>query len=70
MIKLYSQHGCGMCLTIKRVLDNKKINYELIEISLDERQKYAEQGIEKTPTLQVDDKFYVGKDIIDWINKQ
>ena len=70
MIKLYSQHGCGMCLTIKRVLDNKKISYELVEISLDERQKYAEKGIEKTPTLQVDDKFYTGRDIIDWINKQ
>ena len=70
MIKLYSQHGCGMCLTIKRVLDNKHIEYEHIEIPLDERQKYAEQGIEKTPTLQVDEKLYTGRDIIDWINKQ
>ena len=70
MIKLYSQKGCGMCLTVKRVLDSKKIDHEMIEISIEDREKYAELGIKKTPTLQVEDKFLIGKDIIDWINKQ
>ena len=69
MIKLYSQHGCGMCLTIKRTLESKKIPFELIEISVEDRQKFADLGIIKTPTLQVDDNvFLIGKEIINWIN--
>lgn len=71
MIKLYSQSGCVLCSTVKKLLSKKNINYELIEITYEEVEKYRELGITHTPILQLEDGTTLsGKAIIDWVSKQ
>ena len=68
---LYSQKGCAMCSTVKKLLDKKQIDYELVEITIDDVDKYREMGITHTPSLRIRENCLAeGKAIIDWINQQ
>lgn len=60
-----------MCSTVKKLLDKKQIDYELVEITFDQVEKYKEMGVNHTPTLSIKDgTLIVGKAIVDWINQQ
>ena len=68
MIKLYTQSGCGMCRAVHMKLDQKKIPYEEVIITVDNVDFYKERGILATPTLEVDGILYSKKECLDWIN--
>ena len=65
-IKLYSQPGCGMCNTIKRMLQLKHIEYEDCE----DTEVMKKLGITHPPVLEVDDTLLQGTEIRDWLNQQ
>lgn len=58
MIKLYTKTICPKCILVKRELDNKNIQYELINIEENEeaRNKILNSGFMATPILEVDDR--------------
>jgi len=64
-VKLYSTPACVYCVTLKRFLEEKKIEFQEIDISEDK--KAAEEMIEKTgqmgvPVIEIDDQIVVGFD--------
>jgi len=66
MVKLYSQPSCGQCKMVHMLLDQKGIEYSECQ-DVDEMRSL---GITHTPTLEVDEKLLVGKDIINWIRSK
>ena len=64
MIVLYSQPTCGQCKMVHRLLDQKKIPYTECQ----DVDKMISLGINHTPTLEVEGKFIVGREIFNFIN--
>lgn len=65
---LFTQNGCGMCRAIHMLMDKKKIDYNEVIITLDTVDKFKEEGIMTTPTLEVDGQRLTGKELRDWVN--
>lgn len=66
MIVLYTTKTCPKCGIVKSKLDNKKIEYNLI----DDDQILEEKGYNLLPVLEVDGNVMKSMlDINDWINK-
>ncbi len=63
MITLYSQPTCGQCKMVHRLMDQKGIEYS----DCQDVDKMLSLGIRHTPTLDVDGKRLVGKELIDFI---
>ena len=64
---LYSLPTCGQCTVLKRKLNNKKINFTII----DDIEKMEELGIRGIPVLQLDDGTRLTQiDAIKWVNAQ
>ena len=61
---LYTQPGCSQCRMIHTLLDNKKIPYDECQ-DLD---KLKSAGGDHTPTLEINGKLLVGKDLFNFIN--
>ncbi len=64
-VKLYSTPTCVYCVTLKKFLEEKGIEFEEIDIS--ENKEAAEEMIEKTgqmgvPVVEIDDQVIVGFD--------
>lgn len=76
MITLYKTSHCAYCLTVKKLLDKYKVEYE--EILLDDKPELHQSLIEKTKQIQVpiisDGITYISgyypKQIIELIKKQ
>jgi len=66
-LKLYTSH-CPKCIVIKNILDDKKIEYEVI----DEENVYLplaqENGILSMPFAEVDGKLIGDNKLQQWIN--
>ena len=62
---LYTQNGCPQCKMVHMMMDKYNIKYEECQ-DLD---KMRELGIVHTPTLSVDNKLLVGKELMNWINE-
>lgn len=65
MIKVYSTPTCVYCETLKEYLNDKKISFESIDVSKD--QKGLERMIEKSgqmgvPVIEIDNDIIVGFD--------
>ena len=65
-VVLYHQHGCGMCKAVEMLLQKKNIDYE----SVTDVDEMLARGVTGTPTLDVDDKRFVKRECLDWINQQ
>ena len=64
-VKLYSTPACVYCVTLKRFLEEKKVEFDEIDIS--ENKEAAEEMIEKTgqmgvPVIEIEDQVIVGFD--------
>jgi len=64
-VRLFSTPICPYCLTLKRFLEEKKIEVETIDVSSDE--KARDEMVEKTqqttvPVLEVNGEYIVGFD--------
>ena len=70
VVKLYHQHGCGMCQAIEMMLKKKGIEYESILITTENVDQYKVEGIMGTPTLDVDGVKYFKKECLDWVRGQ
>ena len=62
---LYST-GCPRCKVIARKLDDKRINYSIV----DKVDVMLELGITNVPVLEVDDRKMEFKEAINWVNSQ
>lgn len=63
-IILYSSpNACGMCEMIKRELNNRNINFKIIN-NLDD---LTAHNITAVPTLEVDGQRFVRKQILDYL---
>lgn len=63
MVTLYST-GCPRCNVLKQKLDNKNIDYDVInDIDI-----MTEKGFETVPVLEVDGQMMQFKEATDWIN--
>lgn len=63
MVTLYST-GCPRCNVLKQKLDNKNIEYDVInDIDI-----MTEKGFETVPVLDVDGQIMQFKEATDWIN--
>lgn len=63
MITLYTQKSCPQCEAVKKLLNEKKIEY----VECTDVQKMISLGISYTPVLEVNDNLLRGKDIYDYI---
>ena len=64
-VRLFTTPICPYCLTLKRFLEEKQIEVELIDVSSDD--KAREEMIEKTeqttvPVLEIEGEYIVGFD--------
>lgn len=67
MIVLYTTKTCPKCGIVKAKLENKKIEYTLIN----DESILEEKGYDLLPVLEVDEVVMKSMlDINDWINKQ
>ena len=62
-VKLYSTPACVYCITLKKFLEEKKVEFEEIDIS--ENKEAAQEMIEKTgqmgvPVIEIDGQAIVG----------
>ncbi len=65
-IKVYSTPTCPHCTTLKIFLDEKKLEYDDINVAIDN--KARERMIKKTrqmtiPVVEIDGKFVIGFDV-------
>lgn len=63
MIKIYSVNWCGPCNKLKKYLDNKGLNYEVITVA--DNKEYRDEvlkisGQRSVPVMTIDDKVIVG----------
>ena len=65
MVKLYSI-GCPMCNVLKKKLDSKHIEYELIAST----EEMEALGLTRVPALMIDDRLLLQADAIKWVNEQ
>ena len=65
MVKFYTI-GCPACNVLKKKLDSKKIDYELI----DNKEVLISKNFNQLPMLEVDDIILNYKEAIDWINNK
>ncbi|MFA5080017.1 MAG: glutaredoxin domain-containing protein [Candidatus Paceibacterota bacterium] len=64
-VRLFSTPTCPYCMTLKRFLQEKKIEFEVIDVTQD--LKAQDEMLEKTkqstvPVLDIDGEFIVGFD--------
>lgn len=64
-VRLFTTPICPYCLTLKRFLEEKQIEVELIDVSSDD--KAREEMVEKTeqttvPVLEIEGEYIVGFD--------
>lgn len=63
LITLYST-GCPRCNVLKQKLDNKKIEYTVVnDVDI-----MTEKGISTVPVLEVDGQLLQFKEAVDWVN--
>ena len=55
-IKIYGMHGCGKCEMVKKVLNNKGIDYEYIDDMKTTLDKAIQHKIRVAPVCVVDTK--------------
>lgn len=74
-IKLYQFEECPYCKEVRKVLEKKKVEYEVVNVSFDRDDKVRQQlaqraGVNTVPVLDVDGSFLgeSGK-IIDFLEK-
>ena len=65
MIKLYTIH-CPQCNVLKKKLDAKGIQYELV----DDTVLLGQLGIEMVPILEVDGERMMMRPAVDWVAAQ
>ena len=63
MVTLYST-GCPRCNVLVQKLDNKGIEYDVVN----DVNVMTEKGIETVPVLEVDGQMMQFKEAIDWVN--
>ncbi len=64
-VKVYSKQYCPFCIRVLNYLEEKNIDYELVEVSHDEETYRAikkETGHNTVPIIFVDGKFVGGSD--------
>lgn len=67
MIKLYST-GCPKCGVLKKKLDDKHIDYQLIsDINIVTEELLTKRGIKTVPVLEANGEFMQFKEAIKWI---
>lgn len=59
---LYTTNGCSKCDFLKRILTNKKIDFELIE----GEESILKKGFRSAPILEVDGKVMLFGDAVKW----
>ena len=74
-IKLYQFDACPFCQKVRKVLDEKKVEYHVVNVARDRddpvRQQLAQRsGVQTVPVLDANGSF-IGESerIIDFINK-
>lgn len=66
MIKLYSTH-CANCMILEKLLDKKKIDYELI----DDKELIISMGFMTVPILELEDgNRLTFPKALQWVNNQ
>lgn len=63
MIKIYSVEWCGPCNKLKRYLDSKGVNYEVVTVEdgkADREEVLKVSGQRSVPVMTVNDKVIVG----------
>lgn len=63
MIKIYSVAWCGPCNKLKRYLDSKGVNYEVVTVEdgkADREEVLKVSGQRSVPVMTVNDKVIVG----------
>lgn len=63
MLKLYST-GCPKCKVLKSKLDNKQIEYTIIE----DMEVMKNKGFNSLPVLEVDGTIYEFKEAVNYVN--
>lgn len=58
MIKVYGKTNCSKCLTLKNILDEKKVDYEYIEDLKTLMTVASKARIMSAPVVEKDDKYY------------
>ncbi len=58
MIKVYGKEGCSKCEALKRILDDKKIQYEYIQDLKTLMTVASKARIMSAPVVEQDGKFY------------
>lgn len=60
------EHGCPRCKVLKVKLDQKGIQYEIVN----DVELMKEKGFMEAPKLEVGEIIYDFKDAIDWVKEQ
>lgn len=71
-LKLYALEGCPYCARVKKVIEEKNIDVEILDIEIKENSDalIAVGGKESVPMLSIDGEAMYGTDkIIDWLNE-
>lgn len=71
-LKLYALEGCPYCARVKKVIEEKNIEVEILDIEVKENHDalMAVGGDETVPMLSIDGKAMYGTDkIIDWLKE-
>lgn len=74
-ITLYQLESCPYCALVRQKLDEKGLEYEMIEVSNDRndplrRELFEKSGVRTVPVIKVDD-FYLGEsqEIVEYVEK-
>lgn len=67
-IILYSTH-CGNCRTLERLLNDKKIKFNIIDDEPTVVGILTEKGLTTAPALQVGDKIYKFSEAVKWVRQ-
>lgn len=71
-LKLYALEGCPYCARVKKVIEEKNIDVEILDIEIKENNDALIKigGKESVPMLSIDGEAMYGTDkIIDWLNE-
>lgn len=71
-MKIITSKSCGLCKNIERILSNKGIEVEHIDIKEDFASNFCkDKGVSALPVLIVnEDEFYVSTDALMFVNKR
>lgn len=70
-MKLYSGPTCSKCMLLKRIMNNKGLEFQTIEDQDVVGQKSTQLSIYELPILEVgESEYYSGSEAIQYINKE